>query len=221
MFAGNHNIASAPMKMVLPGLAELSKPTREYTGVCVFYDNSYYISRKGPNNSSFIDPDNSILVFDGNDVASGRVPLLEPVGTGLVSAYNINSLTSFNKKNIDFIATYNSNNSFKVQWLNYVSTTEKSGYESRLSPASAPMMLPNRFGQPYGATVDNSGNIYVADAVKDSIFKFSASGEELQSFGGPNVFNAPHGVAFFDKTLYVTDTENNRVLRFVLSTDIR
>jgi len=221
MFAGNHNIASAPMKMVLPGLAELSKPTREYTGVCVFYDNSYYISRKGPNNSSFIDPDNSILVFDGNDVANGRVPLLEPVGTGLVSAYNINSLTSFNKKNIDFIATYNSNNSFKVQWLNYVSTTEKSGYESRLSPASAPMMLPNRFGQPYGATVDNSGNIYVADAVKDSIFKFSASGEELQSFGGPNVFNAPHGVAFFDKTLYVTDTENNRVLRFVLSTDIR
>ncbi|MDZ7623899.1 MAG: hypothetical protein U5J96_05550 [Ignavibacteriaceae bacterium] len=31
-------------------------------------------------------------------------------------------------------------------------------------------------------------------------------------------FNEPHGVAFFDKTLYVADTGNNRIVRFILST---
>jgi len=48
---------------------------------------------------------------------------------------------------------------------------------------------------------------------------FNSFGDELQSFGGTDVFNEPHSVAFFDKTLYVADTGNNRILRFILSTD--
>jgi DNA-binding beta-propeller fold protein YncE len=80
---------------------------------------------------------------------------------------------------------------------------------------------PNRFVQPAGSTVDPSGNIFIVDAAKDSVFKFNAFGNELQSFGGSEVFNKPSGVAFNNKTLYIADSGNNRILRFILSTDIR
>jgi sugar lactone lactonase YvrE len=92
---------------------------------------------------------------------------------------------------------------------------------SKFSPQDGiSFVIPDRFSKPQGSWVDNSGNIYIADAGKDSVYKFSVFGEELQSFGGPTVFNSPSGVAFFDKTLYVSDTGNNRILRFTLSTDL-
>ena len=45
-------------------------------------------------------------------------------------------------------------------------------------------MIPNFFESPEGATVDKSGNIYVADAVADSIYKFNERGDLLIAFGG-------------------------------------
>jgi DNA-binding beta-propeller fold protein YncE len=81
-------------------------------------------------------------------------------------------------------------------------------------------MIPNFFESPEGATVDPAGSIYVADASTDSVYKFNAFGDLLIAFGGPEIFNGPFSVAFFDKTLYVADTGNNRILRFILSTDL-
>ncbi len=52
-------------------------------------------------------------------------------------------------------------------------------------------------------------------------FKFTPFGDELQSFGGIDVFNGPYAVAYFDNILYVADTGNNRILRFILSTEIQ
>jgi sugar lactone lactonase YvrE len=77
---------------------------------------------------------------------------------------------------------------------------------------------------PEDVTVDPEGNIFVVDADFDSLFKFTAAGDELQSFGGTGSgekqFQQPQGVAFFDRTLYVADTGNNRIVRFRLSTDV-
>jgi DNA-binding beta-propeller fold protein YncE len=117
--------------------------------------------------------------------------------------------------------TLTGNTSFKTQWLYYNYSSETPGYESRLAPNSSKLMLPNKFSRPEGVTVDNFGNIYVADADRDSIYKFNSYGDELQSFGGRNIFKEPYSVAFFDKTLYVADKGNNRILRFILSTDLR
>ncbi len=231
LVAANHNIQSAPITRLLPrpNVASDLNSSINYTGVAVFYDNSFYVARIGPNNSSVFNPDNSILIFqkkildDGSkkDTLIGRLPSLEPTGTGILSTFNISSLTTFNRRNIDFIMTLTGNTSFKTQWLYYNYASETPGYESRLNPNSNNLMLPNKFVRPEGVTVDNFGNIFVADAGKDSVYKFNSFGDELQSFGGTSLFKEPYAVAFFDRTLFVADKGNNRILRFILSTDLR
>jgi len=229
MVSVSHQINLAPITKLLPRPADLNRPLIQYTGACVFFNNVFYISRTGPNNSSFIDPDNSILIFtpkkllgisSEEDTLIGRVPNIDPLGQGLVSANGISSLSSFNNQTIDMVITLTGENSFKAQWLQYVITPIDQRYESNFDANSGlSFMLPNRFERPEGSAIDRSNNIYVADAGKDSIYKFNSFGDELQSFGGPEVFNEPFAVAFFDKTLYVADTGNNRILRFILSTD--
>lgn len=231
LFAAGHNIAAAPVTRLLPTKNDFrfinEVKRREYTGVCVFYDNSFYVSRKGPENTRLDDPDNSILIFQKilsggvkKDTLIGPVPMITPEGTGLLSANKISSLTSFSRNNFDFVVTLIGENSFKTQWLQFVSTSSYTGYASKLQPGNVRMMDVNRFRQPEDAAVDYSGNIFVADAAKDSIFKFSPYGEELQSFGGPSVFKHPSAVTVFNKVVYVADTDNNRILRFQLSTDL-
>ncbi len=229
MVASQHDIETAPITRLLPKTDfDFNRPDREYTGAAVFFDNSFFIARRGPNNATLIDPDNSILVFrkkelpDGSkiDTLIGRVPLFEPLGTGLMSANMISSLTSFSGNNYDMILTLIGENSFKTQVLDFVQTEDFTGYQNRYSPFITDIMTVAKFEQPEGTTLDIYNNIFVADAAKDSIFKFNSFGDEMESFGGPEVFNSPHAVAFYNKTLYVADTDNNRILRFVLSTDI-
>lgn len=230
LVASSHQLNTAPVKRLLPRTADLNRPLVEYTGTCAFYNNVFYIARKGPNNTSFVDPDNSILIFSpkkllgipsNEDTLIGRVPNIDPLGQGVVSAYNISSLTSFNDQTIDMIVTLTGENSFKSQWFEYVITPVDQRYLSNFSPNSVSFMIPNKFKRPEGSAVDRSLNIFIADAGRDSIYKFNSFGDELQSFGtfGSDSFNEPHGVAFFDKTLYVADTGNNRILRFILSTE--
>ncbi|MDA3859934.1 MAG: hypothetical protein PF445_01795 [Melioribacteraceae bacterium] len=228
MVASGHVINDAPMTRILPNTSfDFLRPDREFTGVATFFDNSFYIARRGPSNATLIDPDNSILVFrkkelsDGSkiDTLIGRVPLLEPLGTGLMSANNISSLASFSGNKLDMILTLIGENSFKTQVLEYVQTEDFTGYQNKIPPFATDLMTVAKFEQPEGTTLDIFENIFVADAAKDSIFKFNSFGDEMESFGGPGVLNSPHAVAYFNKILYVADTDNNRILRFVLSTD--
>lgn len=224
-----HIIANAKITRLLPkSNFDFNRPNRRYTGAAVFSDNSFYISRTGPENNNPIDPDNVIMIFrkktltDGTkvDTLVGSLPSFQPTGTGLMSAYEISSLTSLNNGTIDFIMTLTGGTSFKTQWLRYIQTTDFTGYQSRLSAFSSDLMAVDKFEKPEDVTIDNVGNIYVADAAKDSVFKFSNFGDELTSFGGSDLLNSPHAVGYFDRTLYVLDTGNNRILRFILSTEL-
>jgi len=229
LVASGHIFESAPVKRILPKTSfDFLRVDREYTGICIFHNNSYYVSRRGPANSNPIDPDNSILMFrqrkqyDGTikDTLYGRVPLLEPEGTGLLATNKISSLTAFSNGTRDIILTLIGENSFKAQWWRYIVSEQFVGYRNALEPFVTDFMKVNKFGMPEGITLDDADNIFVADAQKDSVYKFNAFGDELESFGGSDVFNSPHAVAYFDGTLYVADTNNDRILRFILSTDI-
>ncbi|MDX1546607.1 MAG: hypothetical protein R3247_06450 [Rhodothermales bacterium] len=84
---------------------------------------------------------------------------------------------------------------------------------------------------------DGSNYLFVVDAALDRLFAFTASGIEgvaappgartnlpvNVSFGttgsGARQFRNPQGVAYFDRTVYVADTGNNRISRFRLNTD--
>lgn len=226
LFSANHSLETASIKRILPQLSDLNKPDRKYTGVTVFYDNSYIVARTGPNNTNLIDPDNSLLKFitknnGTKDSLIGRVALLQPTGTGTMSVNVVSSVKSFNKRNYDLIINLIGDNSFKTQWLRYVSSQEFTGYQNNLNPNESDMMTPGYFISPQGSEIDASGNIYVAESLKDSVYKFNSFGDKLIGFGGPNVFNEPFAVAYFDKILYVADRGNNRILRFQLSTDIQ
>jgi DNA-binding beta-propeller fold protein YncE len=66
-------------------------------------------------------------------------------------------------------------NSFNTQWFQFVETPDFACYVIASAPLQSDLMIPNLFENPEGAAVDNSGNIFVTDAGKDSIFKFNAS----------------------------------------------
>jgi DNA-binding beta-propeller fold protein YncE len=79
------------------------------------------------------------------------------------------------------------------------------------------------FGVAEDAVVDEYENIFVVDSRKNQVHKFSRHGVRILSFGkegtGEKEFKNPKGIAYANKIVYVADTGNNRILRFMLSTD--
>jgi hypothetical protein len=154
-----------------------------------------------------------------------RLSGFEVDGQGLMSIQGISGITTFNNNNTDLIYTITSSNvAFKIQWCIY---DEIEGiYTPKFEPTSnVDLLKPGLVIEPQDITIDQLSNIYVIDSFKDSLYKFNSLGRlKSESFGGQGTgtsqFNLPMGVAFFDKTLYICDTGNNRILRFILSTDI-
>jgi DNA-binding beta-propeller fold protein YncE len=76
-----------------------------------------------------------------------------------------------------------------------------------------------QFNNPYGDTVNSSGNVYVADANNNRIQKFSSTGTFIRKWGslgtGNGQFNSPIGIAVDSSGyVYVDDTSNNRIQKF-------
>lgn len=199
-----------------------------FTGLAAFPDNYYLVSRSGPNNSSQIDPDNAffrINKFDNTVPVPQRLSGFEIQGQGLMSLLEVSSIVTIPYSYTDFIYTQTYNDEvFKVQWVVYDEIEQI--YTPKFTPSGNVDLLRNGlFSRPEAATIDSRNNIYVIDSEKDSLYKFTGAGKLLpESFGGEGAsdtkFLHPMGVAFFYKTLYICDTGNNRILRFILSTDI-
>ena len=97
-----------------------------------------------------------------------------------------------------------------------------------------------RFDLPTGLAyaADGTNYLFVVDAGKDSVFVFNNNGVEgvapppgardprpvRVSFGGtgdgPLRLRNPQGVAYYNRTVYVADTGNNRIARYRLNTDL-
>lgn len=135
----------------------------------------------------------------------------------------------------------------KVQNIEFIESEFTAFYRPRLlasgdtSQADGFINSPNKFSMPTDITVTGDGTefIFVVDAETDSLYQFTTTGFEgvlppaasgidryqKVSFGGTGTgatqFNRPMGVAYFDRIVYVADSENGRVLRFQLTTDFR
>jgi hypothetical protein len=200
----------------------------DFTGIAAFPDNYYVVARSGPSNSSIIDPDNAFFKIDKYDHTQpvpNRLAGFEVIGQGLMSLQKVSSIATFPNNYTDFIYTQVFSDAvFKIQWVVFDEIDEI--YLPKFSPQDNVDLLRNGLVvSPEDVTIDNSGNIYVIDSYKDSLYKFSSLGKlKSESFGGegssPTQFINPSGVAFFYKTLYICDTGNNRIMRFILSTDI-
>ncbi len=218
-----HNISLAPIRLIY---VQPDRPERRFTGIAAFDDNSYVVSRTGTNNSSRFDPDDAVIMFSRNDAYQGRIASLVPEGNALNSISGLAGVALARPiPSRDLILTQSGTTmQYRAQWLAY-STGDITGWAQKFNPASTQndFLTVGRFTRPEGACCDTRGNIFIADAGSDSIYTFTSAGREQYSFGGygdgTRQFNAPSGVAWFNKTLYVADSKNNRIMRYRLSTD--
>jgi len=68
-------------------------------------------------------------------------------------------------------------------------------------------------------------NFLIVSAPAHMVYRFSRHGAFLLEFGGagsePGQLNTPRGIAYGEKTIYIADTGNNRIVRYRLSTDLQ
>ncbi len=227
--SAGHNIGNVAPKRVF---FESGDSTRRYSGVAALYNNSYYVCRNGPKNEpTRLDRDIAILLFSQNDQFLTPVTTgFSPDGTGLLSLSPLSAIaTAPTTRSVEFVFCQTGDRTFyKVQWIQLVTEGQTTNFLSKFYPSvdgNIDFLKINHFKQPAGVTLDLSGNLYVVDAGTDSLYRFSSRGLERYSFGGPGSgdrqFRQPSGVAFFDKTIYVADKGNNRIIRFKLSSDLQ
>ncbi|MBX7043187.1 MAG: hypothetical protein K1X85_09805 [Ignavibacteria bacterium] len=200
--------------------------SRRFTGISVYPDNKIIVSRSGPDNSNVIDADNALLTITGRNTISNVTVLsgFQPTGNGIYSIEKSSGVATFSNNYTDFILIRNTTDfGFKVEWFVYDNV--KGTYDPRFIPGEDVDIITYQLGTPESITLDPNNNIFVVDNQRDSLYKFNAAGElRPESFGGTGSgdkqLNNPMGVSFFDKVLYIADTDNNRIVRYKLSTDI-
>lgn len=210
---------------------ELAYSRRRFPGITVLSDNTYLAARSGPDNSSFIDPDARVLLFDASDRFITPLPaFLSGSGTGITSINQPTGISAFPNSR-DFILTQSSEGvAYGALWMVYQSSSDFQGWVPRFDPArpedrSVDFIRPGIYLYAKAVAIDPSRrDIFIADAGLDSIFKYNSRGVlRSESFGrvlSQGMMHRPSGLAFFDKVLYVLDREQGLMLRFRLSTDV-
>lgn len=218
--AASHDIASAPLTTLY---LEPSKPNRRFTGIGALPDNTMLVARVGPLNTSPVDPDVAVLHIDADGSLLSPVGAVSPSGNAIGSIGGVTSLAIADNSRGFAITQTDPEQQFRVQLFSFFSGSEGEGWRPAMAPAFDEGMLMSvaRFDRPEDIAFDRFGNIYVVDAGRDSVHKFNTQGREFagQSFGGSGMLSEPHGVAHFNRTLYVADTGNDRIVRFRLTTD--
>ncbi len=223
-----HHLEVAPIDTVWQ---ELAHRARRFPGITVFGDNWWLAVRTGPDNSSFVDPDARVLMFDNHDTFITPIgDLATRVGTGITDINKPSDIASFPGSR-DFVLTQSSDGvAYGALWMTYQQTTDFQGWIPRFDPArqedrGVDFIRPNRYLQPQGVAIDPSRrDVFIADAALDSVFKFTSRGVfKGESFGVVRSRGAivrPTGLAFYGNVLYVLDGTLGQVVRFRLSTDI-
>ena len=217
LFEYAHDIAGAAIDTLHYAV---DRPGWHFNGVDAFItseDGIYYMVTCSGDSRN----DNQILKFNEDGSLQGPLPLT-PAGTGLFAAADPAGITALRDGSVDFIYSQRGENFYKVQ----VITTDAFGWKPKLDPTSGgDLFTVGKFTSPENIALDGDGFIFVVDSAEHRVFKFAGTGKEYESFGeqgsGEVMFQHPHGVAEFDGTVFVSDTGNDRIVRFRLSTDTK
>jgi hypothetical protein len=215
---------STPVVRLLTSL----KPTpnsnkfRKFTGISTYSDNTYIITRTGPEDPLNIDPGNAILKVSGIDSVT-QITVVSGFQTSGNSFYSIDRVSSIlTVKNIppNFVISRSSQDTLNLNKVIYFEYNSVNGtFDPKYTSASQDIVS-IKFGSPDAVAMDNNYSIYVIDSYRNYFYKFSSNGKLLkESFGGAAKFSNPKGITIFNKVVYIADTGNDRILRYKLSTD--
>ena len=228
LYDGGGILSNAPRISFLTSAqpTPISSRRRKFTGISTFPDNSVLISRVGPDNSSFIDPDNSLIKVTGRNSLTSVQPLsgFQTTGNGIFSVEKTSSIITFRTNPTDFILTRNTTDfGFKVEWFEFDDVN--GSYNPKFLPETNADIVRIQLGTPQKVAVDDNSNVYVIDSGRDSLYKFNNLGMiKGESFGGTgsgtNQFSSPFGIAVFNRVVYIADSGNGRIVRYKLSTDL-
>tara|TARA_R110002049_G_scaffold3502_3_gene26235 strand:- start:3580 stop:4776 length:1197 start_codon:yes stop_codon:yes gene_type:complete len=169
----------------------------KFNRIAVMGDNSYYVTRQGPINttSGARTPDDAILLFNANDQYITPITITANDGRlfkdyfkkpyGITTYAKPPQITSTNNR--DFIFTsIDDNTVLKTQLITFIESDFGSQYTPVILPvgdfseADGFLYSAFKFSEPLGTTITGDGTnyIFVADAEKDSIFQFTNTGFE-------------------------------------------
>ena len=235
-FYGHAQFGSAPVETVW---TERSSPPRRFPGITVLPNNQYLAVRAGPNNTSFVDPDARVLLFNKGDTLItplGDLVTRTPPGTGITDINKPTNIVAFPGKR-DFVLTQSSEGgiAYGAVWMVYFLQPDFEGWLPKFNPQERPedvnidFVRRGRFARAEAVAFDKrKGDIFIVDSELDSVVKFDSRGRfRNESFGDhlattsqfPGGFSRPQGAAFREKTLYIVDSGNNVIRLFRLSTD--
>ena len=210
---------------------ELAHPTRRFPGLTVLSDNTWLAARTGTDNSSFIDPDARVLLFDSRDAFITPLSAFATgAGSGIVNINFPTAIASFPNTR-DFVLAQSSQGvAYGAIWMVYQSNSDFVGWLPRFDPANlldraVDFIRPNNYLSPQAVAIDpGRRDVFIADAGLDSVFKYTSRGVfKTESFGrvrSNGLLRRPTGLAFFSSVLYVLDGEEGIIFRFRLSTDV-
>ena len=205
--------------------------------VYIFSDNADTILTE---NSDLLAPPDFPVPGDDPDAPDTAHNPVVDYGTGVGYADHPNGITAFARGNKLYLLTTQDSASFKTQVLEWY--TNSYYHVAFFWPAILPGGETDLYSDtlnlvPLAATADVSGNLYVVckpdtlnrpDALTVSAFKFDPFGRLKEAWGpfgnGIGEMNFPRGITYDNfadrRTVYISDSGNNRILRFKLSTDI-
>jgi hypothetical protein len=195
---------------------------RKFTGISVCPNNSYIITRTGPDDPLNIDPGYAIIKASGIDslASLSLVSGFQTSGNSFYSIEHVSSILTIQYSSTDFIITRSTQDTLALNKVIYFEYNATNGSYDPKYTSSSQSIVSMKFGSPDATAMDDNYAIYVIDSYRNYMFKFNSSGKLLnESFGGSTIFNNPKGITYFNNVIYIADTGNDRIVRYKLSTD--
>ncbi|MEQ8624024.1 MAG: hypothetical protein RJQ00_04190 [Vicingaceae bacterium] len=168
-----------------------------FNRISVLADNSFYVTRTGPNNSSSQSggPDNSVLLFNDENKFVTPIVVSDNRGAQFPGYFNQPFAISTTIKppqlsvvdNGGFLFTsLDPSNALKVQFIEKlespdgVAYTPRTDWNNDTSEADSFINEPFKFEEPVGVEISGDGSnfIFVVDRKKDSLYQFTSTGLE-------------------------------------------